>query len=163
MIIDATFWVAVSFLIFCGLLVYLKVPGKINALLNSKIDEIKTEINEAEKIKEDSSNMLNNYENKIRKAQEESKNIINGAKKESEKMVIENTEKFYQQLENSKKLAEQRMSQMKMDTLKEIKNASVKITLETVENLIKNSIDKNKLDKLYQKNLDQIKIALKKN
>ena len=33
MIIDATFWVAVSFFIFFGVLIYLKVPQKINNAL----------------------------------------------------------------------------------------------------------------------------------
>ena len=36
MIIDATFWVAVSFFIFFGVLIYLKVPQKINNSLNDQ-------------------------------------------------------------------------------------------------------------------------------
>ena len=50
---------------------------------------------------------------------------------------------------------------MKENALKEIKDTSVKISIETVENLIKNSIDKNKLENLYTKSLEQAKIALK--
>ena len=50
---------------------------------------------------------------------------------------------------------------MKENALKDIKNISVKISIEVVENLIKNSIDKNKLEKLYTKSLEQTKIALK--
>ena len=38
--IDATFWVAISFFIFCGGLVYLKVPQKINNALNDQIEKI---------------------------------------------------------------------------------------------------------------------------
>ena len=40
MIIDATFWVAISFFIFFGLLIYLKIPQKINTSLNNQINEI---------------------------------------------------------------------------------------------------------------------------
>ena len=65
MIIDATFWVAVSFFIFVGGLIYLKVPQKINASLNNQIDEIKKEIKEAEKLKEEAKNLLSNYESKL--------------------------------------------------------------------------------------------------
>ena len=50
MIIDATFWVAISFIIFIGGLIYLKVPQKINNLMNNMIKDIKNEIDEAEKI-----------------------------------------------------------------------------------------------------------------
>ncbi len=49
MMIDATFWVAISFFIFLGLLIYLKLPQKINTSLTEKIDEIKKELNDARK------------------------------------------------------------------------------------------------------------------
>ena len=44
MVIDATFWVGVSFILFFGVLIYLKVPQKINELLNKLITDIKNEI-----------------------------------------------------------------------------------------------------------------------
>ena len=50
---------------------------------------------------------------------------------------------------------------MKENALKDIKNISVKISMEAVEYLIKNSIDKNKLEKLYIKSLEQAKTSLK--
>ena len=46
MTIDATFWVAVSFFIFCGCLIYLKVPQKINNSLTDQINKIKKELDE---------------------------------------------------------------------------------------------------------------------
>tara|TARA_B100001013_G_C24537657_1_gene413302 strand:+ start:352 stop:849 length:498 start_codon:yes stop_codon:yes gene_type:complete len=159
--IDATFWVAISFFIFLGALVYLKVPQKINNFLIDKINEIKKELEEAEKLKEEAKNLLDNYENKIAKSQKESKEIIDAAKKESEKAILEKTEKFHQIIEERRKSAEQKIFQMKENALKDIKNVSIKISIETAEHLIKNSIDKNKLENLYAKSLDQAKIALK--
>ena len=53
MIIDATFWVAISFLIFVGLLVYLKVPQKVFVILDEAIKNIKDQIDNAEKLKEE--------------------------------------------------------------------------------------------------------------
>ena len=50
---------------------------------------------------------------------------------------------------------------MKENALKDIKNLSIKVSIEAVENLIKNSIDKNKLDTLYKKNLVQAQTELK--
>ena len=87
--------------------------------------------------------------------------IINLAKKESEKTILEKTEKFHQIMENKKKNAEQKIIQMKENALRDIKNISVKISMEAVELLIKNSIDKNKLEKLYTNSLKQAKISLK--
>ena len=162
MIIDATFWVAVSFFIFFGVLIYLKVPQKINNSLTDQINEMKKELDEAEKLKIEAKNLLSNYENKIDKSKKETREIINLAKKDSEKTILEITKKFHQINENKKKTTEQKIVQMKENALKDIKNISVKISMEAVEHLIKNSIDKSKLEKLYIKSLEQAKTSLKR-
>ena len=162
MIINATFWVAVSFFIFIAVLIYLKVPQKIHTSLSDKINEIKREIEEAEKLKKEAKALLSGYESKIDKSKKESKEIINLAKEESEKTIIEKTQQFHQIIEERKKNTELRITQMKENALKEIKDISVKISIEAVESLIKNSIDKNKLENLYNKSLDQTKSSLKK-
>ena len=161
MIIDATFWVAISFFIFFGVLIYLKVPQKINNSLNDQIKEIKKELDEAEKLKVEAKNLLSDYENKIDKSKKVTQEIINLAKKDSEKIILEKTKKFYQIIEIRKKNVKQKILQMKENALKDIKNISVKISMEAVEHLIKNSIDKSKLEKLYTKSLEQAKTELK--
>ena len=161
MTIDATFWIAISFFIFFAILIYLKVPQKINNSLTDKINEIQKELEEAEKLKEEAKNLFADYENKIDKSKKETKEIIDSAIKESEKAIIEKTKKFHKIIEERKKSTEQKIVQMKENALKDIKNISVKISIEVVENLIKNSIDKNKLENLYNKSLEQAKIALK--
>ena len=161
MIIDATFWVAVSFFIFFGCLIYLKVPQKINNLLTDQINKVRKELDEAEKLKVEAKNLLSNYENKIDKSKKEVLEIINLAKRESEKTILEKTEKFHQTMENKKKNAEQKIAQMRENALRDIKNISVKISMDAVEHLIKNSIDKNKLEQLYTKSLEQAKTSLK--
>tara|TARA_Y100000590_G_C15588480_1_gene965099 strand:+ start:513 stop:1010 length:498 start_codon:yes stop_codon:yes gene_type:complete len=161
MIIDATFWVAVSFFIFLGLLVYLKVPQKINSSLNNQISEIKKELDEAEKLKVEAKNLLSNYEDKIDKSKKKVREIIDLAKKDSEKMIVERTQKLHQAMEDRKKNAEQKISLMRENALKDIKNVSIKISIEAVESLINNSIDKGKLEKFYSKSLEQTETVLK--
>ena len=162
MTIDATFWVAVSFFIFFGGLVYLKVPQKVNKSLTDQIKEIKKELSEAEKLKIEAKNILSDYENKIDRSKQETKNIINLAKKDSDKIILEKTKKFYETMDNKKRNMEIKISQMKKNALTDIKNTSIKISIKAVENLIKNSIDKNKLEKIYSKSLEQAKDALKR-
>ena len=161
MTIDATFWIAISFFIFLGVLIYLKVPQKINNSLNDQINEIKKELDEAEKLKVESKNLLSNYEDKIDKSKKEVQKITNLAKKDSEKMLVEKTQKFYQIMEDRKKNTEQKIALMKKNALKEIKNISIKISIEAVESLISNSIDKKKLEKFYSKSLEQTITVLK--
>ena len=159
---DATFWVTISFFIFLGILIYFKIPQKIKETLEQNILNIKTEINEAEKLKEDAKNILAEHEKKISNSKNEVKKMIDKASDEAEKNVIRVNKEFHNLMENKKKNVEQRIGQLKNQAEKDIKNASIKIALESVEKLIKNSLDKSKLDKIYSSSIEETKLALKK-
>ena len=162
MIIDAAFWVAVSFFIFIGVLVYFKIPSKISDALNQNINTIKSEVDEAEKLKEESKNILSEYEKKIGNAKAEVKAMLNLAADESEKLALKANEEFHDQMENRKRNTEDRIKQMKNQALKDIKNASVKIAISSVESLLINSLDKSKLNKIFLNSLEETKLTLKK-
>ena len=162
MIIDATFWVAISFFIFLGVLIYFKVPKKINSALNDSINTIKNEVNVAEKLKEESKNILSEYEKKISNAKSEIKVMIDAGTDETEKNILKTNEEFHIQMESRKRNTENRIKQMKNQALKDIKNASVKIAIQSVEVLLKNSLDKNKLNKIFNSSLEETKSALKR-
>ena len=162
MIIDATFWVAVSFFIFIGVLIYFKIPSKINTILNANIDAIKNEVDDAEKLKDESKNILSEYEEKISNAKTEVKAMLEAAADEAEKHVLKSNEEFHSQMENRKKNTEERIKQMKNQALKDIKNASVRISIQAVEDLLKKSLDKNKLNKIFTSSVEETKTALKR-
>ena len=162
MTIDATFWVTISFLIFLGILIYFKIPQKIKENLEQNISNIKDQINEAEKLKEDAKNILTEHEKKISNSKNEVKEMINKASEEAEKNVIRANQEFHKAIEIRKKNAEERIRQLKNQAEKDIKNASVKIAIESVEKLFKNSLDKSKLDKIYSNSIEETKLALKK-
>ena len=162
MAIDATFWVAVSFIIFFGGLIYLKIPQKITEMLDKMISDIKNEIDESEKLRTEAKILLDNAQNKLDTAQSVSNEILNEAKKDSEKLMIELNDKFHKSSEIKKNLAENKISQMKEAAIKEIKDASIKIAVDSVKKIISTSVDKSKLDAVFQKNLDETKEELKK-
>ena len=162
MILDATFWVTVSFFVFLVILIYYRVPQKVKGALEQNILNIRNQISEAEKLKEDAKNILIEQEKKISNSKNEVKEMINKANEDADKNVIKTNEEFYKLMENRKKSTEERIRQIKNQAVKDIKNASVKIAIESVEKLIKNSLDKSKLDKIYTSSVEETKLALKK-
>ena len=159
--IDATFWVGVSFFIFVGIIFYLKVPQKVIFSLNESIKKIKEEIDNAEKIKDDAKTILSEYETKVSKSKDEIKIIIQKSKDEAEKNLIKANEEFHNSLDNRKKISENKIKQMKLQAIKDIKNTSIEIGIQAVEKIIKNSIDKKKLDKIYVASIEEAKKILK--
>jgi len=162
MTIDATFWVAISFVLFFALLVYFKIPQKINEILSQLISNIKNEIDESEKLRNEAKTLLDNSQTKLDNAGNETNKIIDQAKRDSERLVIELNEKFHKSAEMKKKLAETKINQMKEAAIKEIKDTSIKIAVDSVKKIISTSVDKNKLDKIFEKDLEEAKAELKK-
>ena len=162
MTIDATFWVMVSFFLFIGLLIYFQIPQKIKSSLDENIGGIKNQIDEADKLKEDAKNILTEHEKKISNSKAEVGLLISKANEEAEKNVIKTNQNFHNLMDNRKKNAEERIKQLKNQALKDIKNTSIKIAIESVEKLLKNSLDQSKLDKIYTSSIEETKLALKK-
>ena len=158
---DATFWVAVSFFLFMGVLLYFKVPQKIFATLDESINKIKKEIEEAEKLKEEAKNILSDYEARLDKSKVEIDLMIKNAQKESDANIIKTNDQFHKIFENRKKMAEEKIKQMKLQATKDIKNYSVEVAIIALEKIIKNSIDKKKLDKIYVSSVNEAKKILK--
>ena len=162
MTLDATFWVMISFFMFIGLLVYFKIPKKIKTILDENISNIKNEIDEADKLKEDAKNILTEHEKKISNSKAEVKLMIDKAIEEAEKNVLKTNQNFHNLMENRKKNVEEKIIQLKNQAIRDIKNASIKIAVESVEKLLRNSLDKSKLDKIYASSIEETKLALKK-
>jgi F-type H+-transporting ATPase subunit b len=157
---DATFWVAISFVIFCLIIVYKKIPQVINNLLDNKINEIKSEIDNAKNLKNESEQLLKKYKKKIEDAHMEKNQILNSGKKETEIFIQESENKFEQLILNKKKSLEQKLDQMKVKAIKDMQNISNKIALEAVKKIISNSANDEKMKVINQKNLEKIFINL---
>ena len=95
MIFDATFWVMISLFIFIGLLIYFQIPQKIKDTLEVNILKIKSQIDEADKLKEDAKNILAEHEKKISDSKIEIKLMMDKANEEVEKNIIETNQNFH--------------------------------------------------------------------
>ena len=162
MIIDATFWVAISFLIFIVLLIYLKIPLKVKNILDENINRIKLQIDESEKLKEEAKNRLAEYEKKIDSSKVEAKKMIENANEKAEKNILASNKVFHNQMELKKKNFEDKIKQLKNQAIKDVSNASINIAFESIEKLMLNSLDKSKLDKIFNESLEETKLALQK-
>lgn len=141
---DATFWVAISFLIFIALLIYKKVPGLINKVLDDKISEIKKKVEESEKLKNDSEKLLSTYQAKLNDSKKECDLILQNAKSISDKDSNELTEKFKNSLKSRERSVEEKITNLKNEALKEIELKAAMLSVDAVREIMKNEIDEKK-------------------
>jgi len=158
---DAAFWVAISFILFCLILIYKKIPQLINKLLENKIDEIKSEIENTKNLKLESEQLLKKYKDKIQDAHIESKNILTSEKKDAENFIRESESKFEQLMINKKKSLQQKLEQMRIAAIKDIQHISNKIALEAVRKIILDPANIDKIKIINQKNLEKTFVQIK--
>ena len=121
MTIDATFWVMVSFFLFIGLLIYFQIPQKIKNTLEENISNIKNQIDEANKLKEDAKNILIEHEKKISNSKTEVRSMISKAAEDAEKNMIKTNENFHSLMENKKRMLKKELNNLKIKLLKILK------------------------------------------
>ena len=129
--------------------------------MDENINKIRKDIEEAEKLKEEAKNILSDYEARLDKSKVEIDLMIKNAQKESETNIIKINDQFHKIFENRKKMAEEKIKQMKLQATKDFKNYSVEVAIIALEKIIKNSIDKKKLDKIYVSSVNEAKKILK--
>ena len=71
-------------------------------------------------------------------------------------------DKFHKSAETKKSLTQSKINQMKESAIKEIKDTSIRVAVDSVKKIISTSVDKSKLDNLFEKNLEETKSQLKK-
>ena len=131
MAIDATFWVAVSFVIFFGALIYLKIPQKVTEMLDKMISDIKNEIDESEKLRTEAKTLLDNAQNKL-----EAKKIFKDAKEKVIKDITSKKEVLDKQIDEEIKKAEQEIELLKKSAPEKINKIAIETSSELVKKLI---------------------------
>jgi len=81
---NTDFVVTIAFLVFIGILVYYKVPGKIVSMLDARALQIKADLEEARALREEAKALLSSYERKQKEVKEQSDRIVAAAKAEAE-------------------------------------------------------------------------------
>tara|TARA_A100001234_G_C12581072_1_gene366115 strand:- start:83 stop:574 length:492 start_codon:yes stop_codon:yes gene_type:complete len=156
---DATFWVAISFVLFIILILYKNVPKFVLNQIDIKISELKNKIDEAENLKSSSEKLLSNVQEKLEKSEKDRTEILRKAQKISEDEIAITTEKMQRSLENKETAAFNKIKQAKNDAISQIKKEATEIAIETVKKVIIENLDVKKQEEI---NFLKLKNSIKK-
>lgn len=82
---NTNFVVLVAFLLFVGFLVFKGVPGIVLGLIDKRADNIRNELAEAQRLREEAEEIFAEYERKLRGVKDEAEQIVVDAKRQAEK------------------------------------------------------------------------------
>ena len=126
---EAETWVAVAFVLFVGLGVYLKVPAMLAKMLDERADKISKELAEARKLREEAQALLTEYQKKRAEAEKDAANIVAQAKLEAESYSVETRKKLAETIERRTKQAAQKIAQAEAAAIKEVRTTATVLPL----------------------------------
>lgn len=157
---DATFWAFVGLLIFLGILAYVKVPAMMTGALDKRADQIRNELEEAKKLREEAQQLLAEYQRKRKEAVSEAKSILSAAEKEAAVLRAEAKAKTEEYISRRTAMAEQKIRQAETDAINEVRASAVDLAMVAAEKLIGSKVDSKASGELFKASLGELKTRL---
>ena len=152
---NPSLWVAISFILFLALIA--KPAWQfITSSLDKKIDEIRTKIEEATKLREEAQDILAAHKRKLSDAEKEADDIINQAREEAQILRTKLTQDLEIALQRREKLAMDRIAQAEADAQEEVRMLTTDIALEAARSLLADTVQNDKADALINDAIKEI-------
>ena len=157
---DATFWATVGLFIFLGIVVYIGVPGMIGRSLDARSRRIRSDLDEARRLRDEAQQLLAEYQRKRKEAEQEAGDIVAAAKREAEAIVEDAKTKTQDYVARRTALAEQKIAQAERDAVSEVRGRAVDIAVEAAGRLLAEKVDDKAGTALFKAALDDVRTRL---
>lgn len=147
---DATFWALVGLILFIGLLIYIKVPGVMAKSLDKRADNIRAELNEAKRLREEAQSLLAEYQKKRKEAEAEAAALLAAAEREAALLTEEARQKTEEFVARRNALSEQKIKQAEADAITAVKSAAIDLAVEAAGKVIASKTDKTTQTALFK-------------
>jgi F-type H+-transporting ATPase subunit b len=151
-----TFWVAVSTLIFLGLMVYLGAPAMLLKRLDARAAKIREELSNARKLREDAQAILAQYQRKQRAAEKDAEEIVIRAREEAERTAAQAREALTEQMERRFKLAEDKIAQAEAQALAEVRRTAANVAIAAARKMIMSRLNEADSKRLIDSGIEEV-------
>ena len=152
---DPTFWVAVAFVVFV-VLVFKPIKGALIGGLDAKIAEIRREVEEAEKLREEAQSLLANYQRQQRQAIQDAEAIVARAKEEAERHRAEADEAMKDMVRRQEEQAREKIAQAEAAAIQEVRSMSVELAMAAAEKLLADRLAGDEGSRLIDNSIEAI-------
>jgi len=157
---DATFWATVALFIFLAAMVYIKIPGMITKNLDDRAGKIRSDLDEARKLREEAQELLAEFQLKRKEAEKEAEGIIAAAKREAEAMAVDAARKTEEFVERRTALAEQKIKQAEAQALTEVRSSAIDVAMMAAEQIISSKVSGKTASGLISQSIAEVKSKL---
>ncbi len=149
------FWVAIAFLLVVAF-VFRPAVKAITGTLDARAATIRTQIEEARKLREDAQALLADYQRKQRDAMAEAEKIISQARADAARLKVEAEKDLENAISRRQQQALERIAQTEAQAIASVRNTAVDVALAAAEKLIQTSLDPAKKQALADKAIAEL-------
>ncbi|MFV0297281.1 MAG: F0F1 ATP synthase subunit B [Hyphomicrobiaceae bacterium] len=153
----AEFWVAIAFLCFIGILIYLKVPKMVTVILDERADAIRKDLDEARRLREEAQDLLADYKQKQRRADEEARAIIEEAEREAVELKAQGEKSLKEAIERRSRIAEEKIARAEAQALAEVRSAVVDAATNAAEQVLRQRVSGGTADNLIDNSIKDLR------
>ena len=154
---DATFFVAVSFLLFIGFVIWAGLPSSIISALDERSANIQKELDEARILHEQAQSLLAKEKRKLEKCDEDVKEILNRATDQAA-ILAENSKKtLEEEIQRKQKQADLKIIQARDEAIREVKSKATDLSVIIAKEYLKENIDDEISSDLIDKSIEDLK------
>ena len=156
---DATFFVALSFVLFVFFVIWVGLPSTIIKSLDERSEKIKNELDEARALHEEAQKLLANEKRKLEKCDSDVKEILKKASDQAALITEKSNILLQEEIKRKQNQADIKIDQAKDDAIREVKAKAAELSLIIAKEYLKENID----DKISSELIDKSIIDLKNN
>lgn len=133
---NTDFVVAIAFVIFIAVLIYLKVPGMVGGMLDKRAEGIQSELDEARALREEAQSILAGYERKQKEVAEQAEQIVANAKSEAQAAADQAKEDIKTSIARRLQAAEDQITSAQASAVKEVRDTAVSVAVSAASDVI---------------------------
>ena len=145
---DATFWVGAAFVLFIGILVYLKVPGMLTGALDERAKKISNDLDQARELREEAQVLLATYQRKQRDALKEAEGIIAHAKEEAIREAEQAEKKLEEAIARRQQAALNKIALAEAQAENEVRDTAIEIAIAAATAVVAQQVRGDRADAL---------------
>ncbi|NOZ32199.1 MAG: ATP F0F1 synthase subunit B [Alphaproteobacteria bacterium] len=134
---DASFWALMGFLLFFGLMFYMKIPGMITGMLDKRVKKISDDLESARQLREEAQALLADYERKRKTAEDEASEIVEAAREEATRLTEEAAKSLELLVARRTRAVEDKIAQAEIHAVGEVRARSADIAVEAARIALK--------------------------
>lgn len=133
---NTDFVVLLGLIVFIAILFYFKVPGLIGGMLDKRADDIKAELDEARKLREEAQTLLASYERKHKDVQEQAERIVSAAKADARTAAEQAKVDLETSVARRLAAAEDQITSAQASAVKAVRDQAVTIAVAVAQQMI---------------------------